>query len=92
MRGGRENMPGLQLIPSKRGLTLAPSIHIYTYEQNTDRVSGHPLVRVCPMKPLTSLRRRDREHSGMLEAERGECVSLPDKIKAPERDRQSKII
>lgn len=58
--GRRENMLGLHLNPNKRRLTLAPSGHVYTNEQATDRVSGDPLVWVCPMKPLTSLRGRDR--------------------------------
>lgn len=70
-RGRRENMLGLHLNPNKRRLILALSVRVYTNEQTTDRVTGDPFVWVCPMKPLTLLRGRDREQRGMLEAERG---------------------
>ena len=56
LRGRKENMLGVHLNPNKRRLTLAPSVHVYTNERTTDRVSGDPLVWVCPMKPLTLLR------------------------------------
>lgn len=71
-------MAGLQLNPNKQRLTLAPSVHVHTNEQTTDRVSGDRLV-LSLSNETTDLRGRDREQSIMLEAEReGECVTPSD--------------
>lgn len=77
MLRGRENMLGLHLNPNKRRLTLAWSVHVYTNERTTDRVSGDPLVWVRPLKPLTLLRGRDGAEWNARSRKR-ENVSPPD--------------